>query len=105
MEPPDGGRKFFTANQPHGVKRPAVGVGSPPVHRHDPRMFEVGGDLGLEQESFAAHRAVRVLGSDLLESDLAVQLGVLGHVDLSQSSPGVRPEHAKPRTRARHSST
>jgi hypothetical protein len=39
-------------------------------------MFEPSGDLGLLEEPLAADRVVGVLVEDLLEGDLAVQLGI-----------------------------
>ena len=44
----------------------------------------------------AAGRVVGVAVEDLLEGDLAVQLGVEGDEDGAQAAPGVGPEDAEP---------
>ena len=59
-------------------------------------MLQPAGDLGLEQEPLAADRVVGVLVEDLLERDLAVQLGVERDEDGAQAAPGVRPQDAEP---------
>ncbi len=55
-------------------------------------MFEPAGDLGLQHEPGAALGVVGEVGPDLLEGDLAVQLGVLGHEHLAQAARGVLAE-------------
>ena len=45
--------------------------------------------VGLEQEPLAAGAVVGVGVEDLLEGDLAVQLGVQGHEDGAQAAPPV----------------
>ena len=64
-------------------------------------MLQPPGDLGFEQEAGAAVRVVGAFGSELLEGDLAVELGVEGHGDLPQAPPGVRPEDREPRAGGR----
>jgi hypothetical protein len=84
------------ADEPHGVKWAAAGVGTEPIDRHDAGVFQPAGDLGLEQEPLAAHAVVGVIVEDLLEGDLAVQLGIQRHEDGAQSAPGVGAEDAEP---------
>ena len=59
--------RLSPADEPHGVVGPAVGIGAQAVDRHDPRVLEAAGDLGLEQEAGAADRIIGVLVEDLLE--------------------------------------
>ena len=59
-------------------------------------MLQAAGDLGLDQEPSAADRVVGVGVEDLLERDLAVELGVEGDEDGAQAAPGVGPEDAEP---------
>ena len=95
VEPLDGVLEAIAADEPHGVKRPAVGVGAQAVDRDDARMLEPAGDLGLEQESAAALRVIGVRVEDLLERDLAMQLAVESHEDGAEPAAGVRPQDAK----------
>jgi hypothetical protein len=83
-------------DEAHGVIRPAVGVVAQAVDRHDARVLQPAGDLGLQQEAGAAGRVVGLLVADLLEGDLAVQFLVEGHEDGAQAAPGVRPQDAEP---------
>ena len=97
----DGPLEALAADEPHGVER-AAAVGHPQaVDRDDARVLEPGGDLGLEQESGPALRAVRLLRQDLLERDLAVQLGVDRDRDEAQPPPLVVPDPDVPRGRRR----
>jgi hypothetical protein len=64
-------------------------------------MFKPPCDLGFEHEAGAAVGVVGALGSELLECDFAVELGVEGHRDLPQAPPGVRPKDRKPRAAVR----
>jgi hypothetical protein len=59
---------------------------------HHAGVLQAGGDLGLAQEAPPALAVVGVGRLDALEGDLAVQLGVLGHVDLAQPAPGVEAQ-------------
>ncbi len=61
-------------------------------------MFEAARDLSFEDEPGPAVRVVGVMIEDLLEGDLAVQLGVQRDKNLPQSSPSVRPQDAEPLT-------
>ena len=61
-------------------------------------MLELAGDLGLEQEPGAAPRVVGQLGPDLLQGDLAIQLGVDRHADQAEAAPAVRPDDPEPRS-------
>ncbi len=83
-------------DEPHGVEGAALGVASQAVDRNHARVLEASGDLGLEQEAGAAVRVVGAFGSELLERDLAIQLGVEGHGDLAKAPLGMRPEDAEP---------
>ena len=59
-------------------------------------MFQPAGDLGLEHETRAAGGVVGVVVEDLLERDLAVELGVERHEDRAQAPSSVRPQDAEP---------
>ena len=83
-------------HESHGVIRSAVAVGAQAVNRDNPRVLQAAGHLRLEQEPLAHGWFVRVFLEDLLEGDLAVQLGVERHEDGAQSALGVGPEHAEP---------
>ncbi len=86
-------------HKPHGIKRPAVVVDAQGVDRHDSRMLESAGDLGLEQEPIAAVGVVGAFGLDLLQGHLALKLGVEGHRDLADASLRVQAQHVKPHAR------
>ena len=101
VEPLDRLLEAVAADEPHGVERPAVGVVAQAVDRHDPRVLQPAGDLGLQQEPRAALGVVGVPVLDLLQRHLAVQLLVARDVDLAQPAPGVRPEDAEPLARGR----
>ena len=58
-------------------------------------MLEPAGDLGLDEEAGAAVRVVGVSGEDLLEGDLAIELGVEGDEDGAQAAGGMGPEDAE----------
>ena len=85
VEAVDGLLELVAADEPHGVIGPAVAVSSQAVDRDDPGMLQPAGDLGLEQETLAAHRVVGVTVQDLLERHLTVQLVIERHED------GARP--------------
>ena len=55
-------------------------------------MLQPAGDLGLDQEPGAAGGVVGVLGLDLLEGDLAVQLRIQRHEDDADAAAGVVPQ-------------
>ena len=82
-------------DEPHGVERPAVGVGAQAVDRDDPRVLQPAGDLRLGQEPGAAAGFVGVVVEDLLERHLAVQLLVQRHEDSAQAAAGVGAEDAE----------
>ena len=48
------------------------------------------------EEPLAAGRVVGVVVENLLEGDLAVQLGIERHEDGAQPAPGVGPQDAEP---------
>ena len=96
MELLDGLLERIAPDEPHGVVRPAVAVGTQPVDRHDARVLEPAGDLRLEQEPLPAGRVVGVVVEDLLEGHLAVQLAVERDEDGAQAAAGVGPQDAEP---------
>ncbi len=96
MEPLDRLLEAVPLDEPHRVERPAVGRVTQPVHRHDPRVLQPAGHLGLELEPGSVPRVVGEAVLDLLERHVAVQLGIQGHEDLAQPSPGMRTEDAEP---------
>jgi hypothetical protein len=96
MEALDRFLERIAPDEPHGVVRPAVVVVPESINRNDPGMLQAAGDLGLDQESGPAHLVVGVVVEDLLERDLAVQLGVESHEDSAQAALSVGPEDSKP---------
>jgi hypothetical protein len=86
-------------NQPHRVERPALRVRAESVYRRDAGVIQPAGDLSFQPKAIAAHRVVRLLALDDLESDFAVQLEILGHENLAQPTFGVWPQHAIPASR------
>ncbi len=86
----------FSPYEPHRVVRPLAVVSSQAVDRDDARVLQPAGDFRLEHEATAAVRVVGVAWEDLLEGDLAVELGVEGDEDGTQPAAGVRPEDAEP---------
>jgi hypothetical protein len=101
VEALDGVVEGVALDEAHGVVGPAVGVRPQAVNRDDAGVLQAAGDLGLQQETRPAARVVGVRGLDLLEGHLAVQLLVVGHEDLPQAAPGVRPQHAEAGSRRR----
>ena len=96
VEAGDGVLEAVAADEPHRVVGPAVAVAAQAVDRDDPRVLEAAGDLGLEDEPGAAGGVVGVVVEDLLERDLAVQLGVERDEDRAQPAAGVGPQDAEP---------
>src|SRR4051812_44901438 len=60
-------------------------------------MLQTPGELGLQEEAASAVGLVGQLRSDLLEGDLAVQLGVECDADLAEAARGVRPQEGEAR--------
>ena len=85
MEMVDRLLEALAADEPHGVVRAAVAVGAQSVDRDDPGVLEAPGDPGLDEEAGPAGAVVGAVVEDLLDGDLAVELGVEGHED------GARP--------------
>ena len=96
VEPVDRLLERVALDEPHGVVRPAVGVGAQAVDGDDAGVLEPAGDLGLGDEPLPADGVVGVLLEDLLERHLAVQLAVERHEDGAQAALGMRPEDAEP---------
>ena len=79
------------ADEPHGVERLVVlGPAGQLVDGDDVGVFELPGDLGLLEEPPPHLGVVGLLGLDLLEGDLAVEVGVAGDPDLAQAPLGVQ---------------
>ena len=95
VEALDGLLEAVAADEPHGVIRAAIAIGAESVDRDDAGVLEPAGDLGLDEEPGAAGRVVGVVVEDLLERDLAIELGVECDEDRAQASAGVRPEYAE----------
>jgi hypothetical protein len=93
VEPRDRLLEVVPLDEAHGVKRPAVGVRTEPVDRHDAGVLQAAGYLRLQDEAAAAVGVVGMERLDLLESDLAVQLLVKGDENLAQAPLGMRPQH------------
>ena len=73
------GLEVVPLDETHGIERPAVGVRTQPIDRHDAGMLQSAGDLRLQQKPAAADCVVRVTGLDPLERHLAVELLIPGH--------------------------
>ena len=86
----------ISPDEPHGVIRAAAAVGAQAVDRHDARVFQATGDLGLGDEPLTADGVVGVPLEDLFQGHLAVQLGIEGHEHLAQTAARMRPEQAEP---------
>jgi len=80
------------ADEPHGVAGRARAVGPPGVDRHDARMLQPAGDLGLLEEPTQALGVAGPAGLDELQGLLAIELGVAGEEDLAQPAGGVEAE-------------
>src|SRR5262249_10466147 len=85
-----------TANQPHRVVGPEVGVGTMPMDRDDAGVLEPADDLGLQQETLPARGIVGVMGEKLPESPLAVQFEIDRHEHETQAAAGMWPPDAEP---------
>ena len=96
VERGDGVLERVASDKPHRVVGPAIGVDAEPIHRHDPRVLEPAGDLGLDNKSVAAGRVVRVAFEDLLESNLTVQLAIERHKHFAETTAGMLAQHAEP---------
>src|SRR5262249_12545352 len=92
----DGRLQALAADQPHGIIRTAVAVHPQSVDGHDAGVLEPAGDLGLPEEAGTALRVVGVGGADLLEGDLAIELGIPRNEDLAEAAARVRPEDTEP---------
>ncbi len=84
------------ADESHGVKRPSIVEVAQRVDWHNPRMLKPAGNFRLEQEPSAGGGMVGMVGLELLERHLAVELGVARDKDFSLSASGVRPQDAEP---------
>ena len=86
-------------DESHGIEGSTVSIVPQAVDRDNSGMLEFTGDLGLGHKPRPAPLVVCVRILDLLEGDGAVELGVEGHRDLSQASPGMRPQDPEPKAR------
>ena len=89
------------ADEPHGVAGVAGVVLAHAVDRHDPRVFEPAGDLGLAAEPLAGLAVGGVLGLEELQRDLTAELGVVRLIDLAQPAAGVEPKFEEAPSRMR----
>ena len=96
MKAIDGFLEGIATNETHDVEGPAIGVRAQAINRHDAGMLKPAGDLGLEQEPLAADRVVGMLIKDLLERDLAMELGIERHEYGAQAAARMRTQHAEP---------
>ena len=96
MEGVDGLLERVPLDEPHRVIGAPAAVGAQAVDRHDTRVLQSAGDLGLGDEPLAADRVVGVLLENLLERHLTVQLGIQGHEHLAQTAARMWPEQAEP---------
>jgi hypothetical protein len=101
MESCDRFLQVVTADETHGVERPAVRVGAEPVHWHDARMLQRAGDLRFQQKTTAAVAVVGMTRLNLLERDFTVQLDILRDEHFAQATPSMRPQDAIAQRRSR----
>jgi hypothetical protein len=64
-------------------------------------MLEPASDLGFENEAAPRPNVIGPLGAHLLESHVALQFGIAGHVDLAEAAGGVKPADLVARRRGR----
>src|SRR5262249_47594614 len=83
-------------DESHRIIRAAIGMTAQAIDRHDPRVLQPPGDLRFQQEPRLADRVMGVVAPQLLQRDLAVQLGVQGQEDLAQPPARVGPDNAEP---------
>jgi hypothetical protein len=83
--------EIVTTDEPNCVIGTAIGRGAQPIDWDDPRKLQPAGNLGFEQEPLAADRVIGVAIQDLLECDLAIELGIKRDEDGAQAAAGVRP--------------
>ncbi len=92
MEVANGFSKGFPADETHGIKGSAIGMGALTIDRDNARMFQSAGDLALQHEAAEAGRVCGVLGLNLLEGYLTMQFGVLGNIDFAQTAASMEAE-------------
>src|SRR4051794_33589985 len=95
METLDRILQAVSLDETHRVERPPIRVLAQPIHRHDARMLQAAGDLRFEQEARAAFGVAGVTFLDLLQRHFAVQLFIMGDIDLSQSPLRMWPKYAE----------
>jgi hypothetical protein len=100
VEASDGVLEALAPDEAHRVERPAVGIVAQAVDGHDAGVFEVAGDQRLAQEAAAELGVVGVPRLDLLQGDLAVELGVHRDMHLAEPAAPVRADLAVPRGRS-----
>jgi len=86
------GNRFLqgnTADEAHRVVGAALFVVPQAVDGHDSWMFEPAGYLGFQQEARPTIRIIGAFRLDLLEGDLALQLGVERNRDDSNAPAGM----------------
>ena len=89
----------LATDEPHGVERLVVFLAAGQlVDRHDVGMFELAGDLRFLEEPSPVSRVRGRLGLDLLERDLAVEVGVAGEPDLAEAPLGMQPGQSVPQS-------
>ena len=96
VELPDRRRQAFAADEPHRVIRTPGRVAAQAVDRDDPRVLQLPGDLGLQDEPRALVLPPREPVLDDLQRHLALQLAVPRHPDLPDPSLGVQPDRLEP---------
>src|SRR5688572_19453791 len=91
----------IAANEPHRIKRPSVLILTESVDGNDSRMFESSGNLRFHEEPRSAIGVIGLLCLNLFERDFAMQFCVFGHENFTQTTPCMRPQHAKSQTFSR----
>src|SRR4051794_34310101 len=87
--------KVRSLNKSHCIKRPAIRMRPQAIDWNDSRVFEAAGDDGFSDKPLSIRRAGGKLGPNFFQRDSSSQFGIRRDKDLSQTSPGMRPQDVK----------
>src|SRR5262245_3612925 len=86
---------ILALDEPHRVERPSIAVMTETINRHDARMFETCGAIGIHVEPRTAIVIVSVMPLNALECHRPLRFLIARDVDLAQATSLVKPQHAK----------
>jgi hypothetical protein len=89
VKAPDRVLETIAPYETHRVERPTIGIGTQIIDGHDAWVFQATRDLGFKNEAGAALGMVSMPILYLLQGDLAMQLFVQCHRDLTKPAFGV----------------